>query len=334
VLTFNPLDRIVDFRRVPARDLIPDPQNPRVHPPDQLAALDGILRQVGFADAVKVRLDQATGNLYMWDGHARREEVPPDYLLPTLVTDLSAEEAHMMLALGDQITLMATLDPSNMLSLLERIHTEDTDLVQLVESLRDQSADILATLSDDDILTADDLSDMDEPDPTAFWPWVRLQVSPETHTHFTSLLDAAGPGTEADQLARVLASVDLSTLDEARTLALNVPEPTPLLPRSAPGAQTANTHQAYTSGQMAGNNPDDWPEPSLGPAFDPPDALMAVPAPLAAASSLRSTAARGTTSSTPEGRSPRGGRPGQPARGGTRSTNSTRNGRAGAKRDS
>ena len=45
-------DRIVELRRVPARELIANPRNWRRHPARQAAALRGVLEEVGYADAL------------------------------------------------------------------------------------------------------------------------------------------------------------------------------------------------------------------------------------------------------------------------------------------
>ena len=48
-------DRITDFRRVKASDLLPNPRNWRTHPKSQQDALRGILAEVGYADALLAR---------------------------------------------------------------------------------------------------------------------------------------------------------------------------------------------------------------------------------------------------------------------------------------
>jgi len=48
-------DRIVSFRRVPAKDLLPNPKNWRTHPDQQADALKGVLSESGFSDAVLAR---------------------------------------------------------------------------------------------------------------------------------------------------------------------------------------------------------------------------------------------------------------------------------------
>ena len=48
-------DRIKAFRRVPARDLVPHPKNWRVHPQAQQDALQALLAELGYCDAVIAR---------------------------------------------------------------------------------------------------------------------------------------------------------------------------------------------------------------------------------------------------------------------------------------
>ena len=61
-------DRIVELRRVPADQLRPHPRNWRGHPPAQRQALQGILAEVGFADALLAR-QLLDGSLQLIDGH-------------------------------------------------------------------------------------------------------------------------------------------------------------------------------------------------------------------------------------------------------------------------
>ncbi len=72
-------DRIKEFRRVRAGDLIPNKKNWRRHPKAQAEALKEILAQVGFADAVLAFAEKPSRRqkplLVLIDGHLRREEV-------------------------------------------------------------------------------------------------------------------------------------------------------------------------------------------------------------------------------------------------------------------
>jgi hypothetical protein len=105
-------DRIVELRRVRAGDLLPNPENWRTHGDDQMAALDGILGEVGIADAVLafpadgLGPDGDSSKLMLFDGHARTER-DPDQLWPVIVTDLTLDEARKMLAVTDPLAAMA-----------------------------------------------------------------------------------------------------------------------------------------------------------------------------------------------------------------------------------
>ncbi len=48
-------DRIRELRRVRAREPLPNPKNWRCHPGAQVAALRGLLAEIGYADALLVR---------------------------------------------------------------------------------------------------------------------------------------------------------------------------------------------------------------------------------------------------------------------------------------
>ena len=64
-------DRIVEHRRVPANQLLPNPKNWRTHPDAQANALRGGLAEFGFADAVLAR--EPPDDLMLIDGHLRAE---------------------------------------------------------------------------------------------------------------------------------------------------------------------------------------------------------------------------------------------------------------------
>ena len=96
----NVRDRIKDFRRVPARDLVVNPKNWRKHPAAQAEALRGLLDQIGYADALIAR-ELPDGRLMLIDGHLRAETTP-EQPVPVLVLDVNEAEADMILA---------TLDP-------------------------------------------------------------------------------------------------------------------------------------------------------------------------------------------------------------------------------
>ena len=82
-------DRVVELRRVKASELQPHPRNWRKHPKAQRAALEGILGEVGYADALLAR-QLPDGKLEMIDGHLRAETTP-DMEVPVLILDVTEE---------------------------------------------------------------------------------------------------------------------------------------------------------------------------------------------------------------------------------------------------
>src|SRR6266508_1726152 len=79
-------DRVVELVRVRAGDLVANPGNWRRHPERQRAALRGLLRDVGYADALLARRDGRA--LVLVDGHLRKS-LDPDQVVPVLVLDVS-----------------------------------------------------------------------------------------------------------------------------------------------------------------------------------------------------------------------------------------------------
>src|SRR6516225_1451012 len=73
-------DRVREFRRVPARELLDNDGNPRRHPEAQRDALRGVLEQVGIAGAlVAYHSERNGGQLTLIDGHLRRQDYNLDW---------------------------------------------------------------------------------------------------------------------------------------------------------------------------------------------------------------------------------------------------------------
>src|ERR1700738_1574807 len=93
-------DRIEEFRRVPARDLLDNDGNPRRHPQAQRDALRGLLEQGGVAAALLGYPSQRNGGrLTLVDGHLRKQDYDFDW--PTLILDVNDAEADLLLASHD-----------------------------------------------------------------------------------------------------------------------------------------------------------------------------------------------------------------------------------------
>ncbi len=125
-------DRIVELRRVPARDLIPNSKNWRRHGRAQLAALRGVLGEIGYADALIAR--ETPEGLVLLDGHARAETTP-DAIVPVLIVDLTDEEADTILLTLDPLAAMADRDRDSLAALLAIVTSEDAGVRRLLEQI-------------------------------------------------------------------------------------------------------------------------------------------------------------------------------------------------------
>ncbi len=122
-------DRIRELRRVPATELLPNPRNWRRHPPAQADALRGLLKEIGYADALLAR-ELPDGRLMLVDGHLRKETTP-DALLPVLVLDVNAEEADKLLLTLDPLAALAESDSERISTLLQSVKTDSAAVEEL-----------------------------------------------------------------------------------------------------------------------------------------------------------------------------------------------------------
>jgi hypothetical protein len=130
-------DRIKDFRRVSAHLLQPNPKNWRVHNTRQRNILQGILAEIGYADALLVR-ELPDGTLQLIDGHLRAETTP-NQQVPVLVLDLNDAEADKLLATLDPLAALADTDQATLDDLLAQIETENVAVQEFLRSLTDDS---------------------------------------------------------------------------------------------------------------------------------------------------------------------------------------------------
>ncbi len=149
-------DRIKELRRIPAKDLLPNPKNWRRHPSKQASALRGILAEVGYADALIAR--ETENGLMLLDGHLRAETTP-NQKVPVLILDVTEEEGDKILATLDPLAEMAQAGQNELRELLESIKTENEDLKALLEKI---GFDYGTIEMSPDILNPEDVSSMDE----------------------------------------------------------------------------------------------------------------------------------------------------------------------------
>jgi hypothetical protein len=150
-------DRIVEFRRVPANELTPNPRNWRKHPEKQRAVLKGMLEEVGFAGAELCRV-LPDGSLMLIDGHLR-QDVMGEQEIPCLITDLDEAEADKILATYDPLSAMADADAGKLDELLREVETGSEAVAEMLAELAtksgvipeeesaDQSGDVTSSFS-------------------------------------------------------------------------------------------------------------------------------------------------------------------------------------------
>jgi len=115
-------NRIKELRQVPAKELLSNPKNWRMHDDVQTTALRRIMDKVGFVDALLAR-EQEDGSLILVDGHLRKDLLP-DEELPVLVLDITEKEADIILATHDGVTELATTDDAKLQELISSLDNE------------------------------------------------------------------------------------------------------------------------------------------------------------------------------------------------------------------
>jgi ParB-like chromosome segregation protein Spo0J len=126
-------DRIKELRRVRASELRPNGRNWRTHPQAQRDALQGVLAEVGYADALLVR-ELPDGSLELIDGHLRAETTP-DVEVPVLILDLDDAEAAKLLALHDPLAGMAEANDEALAELIANVETENAAVQALLDRM-------------------------------------------------------------------------------------------------------------------------------------------------------------------------------------------------------
>ena len=135
-------NRVKELRNIKSSELIPNPKNWRVHPPAQRDALEGVLEEIGIADALLAR--ETPEGLMLIDGHLRQETLP-DETVPVLILDIDEDEADKMLLTLDPLASMATRDEAQLTELLALVDTDNDAIKQMLRALSDNA---LSSLND------------------------------------------------------------------------------------------------------------------------------------------------------------------------------------------
>jgi len=129
-------DRIKEFRRVKASEILPNPRNWRTHPKAQKDALKGLLAEIGFAGAVLAR--ETPNGLMLIDGHLRTETAT-DSEIPVLVLDVDEDEAHKILLTFDPVSTMANADAIALDALLRDVQTSNEAVANMLTQIAEEA---------------------------------------------------------------------------------------------------------------------------------------------------------------------------------------------------
>lgn len=130
-------DRIRELRRIRAGDLVPNESNWRTRPQAQQDALRGVLKEIGYADALLAR-ELPDGRLGLLDGHLR-QSLDPEQVVPVLVLDVDETEAKNLMLTHDPIGALAEANGEALEALLREVETENVGLQSLLDSLAEQT---------------------------------------------------------------------------------------------------------------------------------------------------------------------------------------------------
>jgi DNA modification methylase len=130
-------DRIRELRRVRASELVPNPNNWRLHSQAQAAALGGLLAEIGYADALLAR-ELADGRLMLIDGHLRAATTPSQEV-PVLILDVTEQDAEKIMLTLDPLAAMAGADAGRLQALLESVQFESEGVTALLEQIAGQN---------------------------------------------------------------------------------------------------------------------------------------------------------------------------------------------------
>ena len=189
--------------------LKPDLHNARIHTPRNIGMITASLQKVGSARSIVIDEDDVilAGNGVIEAaadaGIERVRVIESDghEIIAVRRTGLSNEQKRLLAYYDNRTGELSSWDAVQIASDLE----EGIDLTGIFNQADLSSLSAVSTL--------DQLEDeFGEPDPTAGWPFVRVQVSPDTLELYESLMAQASGETLAAKFERLLQCVDTTSL--------------------------------------------------------------------------------------------------------------------------
>lgn len=148
-------NRIVGDGMVSVSKLVANPANWRTHPAEQEAAVEDLLKEVGWVQNVIV--NKRTGNLV--DGHLRVQIARKrnEDKIPVVYVDLTQREEDLVLASLDPLAALAKIDEGKLAEILKRSDPQGESLRALLADMGEEISTRATTVSKPEVDFAEEL---------------------------------------------------------------------------------------------------------------------------------------------------------------------------------
>jgi hypothetical protein len=132
-------NRIIERVDMRVGDLRDHEGNPWLHPARQQEQVEGLLNEIGKIDSIKAwRSERLNGVLATWDGHLRKA-LNPDEIWPVDITDLTDEEADLVIAVYNRTSHDAMIEGDLLDALLDGVAATDMAVLQMLDEMSSES---------------------------------------------------------------------------------------------------------------------------------------------------------------------------------------------------
>ena len=140
-------DRIVETRKMTAKELADNSGNWRTHPGLQREAMTGVAREIGKAGSLLAyHSERNGGKITLIDGHLRKD-LDPDETWTVNITDLNDAEADLLLLVYDPLSAMAVADKAKVDDLLKTVNADDLAVREMLRRFELQTAQTATQLA-------------------------------------------------------------------------------------------------------------------------------------------------------------------------------------------
>lgn len=130
-------NKIVRTGEIDPTELLAHPENVKVHPKEQLDAMEAVLRTIGWTQEIIVSL--RTG--YVLDGHLRvlLALQKNERTVPAAWVDVDEEEERLALALINRTPHLAALNPQRLEAVLRLCQTDEPTIAKMLSAFAEAS---------------------------------------------------------------------------------------------------------------------------------------------------------------------------------------------------